>query len=550
MDARLINEGMKKELKRRIQRIESKLEEARRVSRNGNIFEKIRAKSTISDLQKDLSKLTMFEQDFSKFYTETNDNSYELPVEVKSQIERLSKDLDSKEFSSLASMVNSVYRYENYTKNYREIKEMTQHLLENSGAIFKPGNLVYVEREGNYSANHLISELEKQKVEKLKYKYDKNSEKNKIKRENDDSSLYLTDPRSMKIDAMMKSTDKFDTKGMKTIKANYPEIRKNQVNQKKAEKILERVDTVISNITAEMKVSGVNFNEVITELQTIKNNAMITLKESEKYLAKFDLSIIDQELEQYEKKQDDMNKSNEYMKLLYDREKAIEEGNLAKANEITQSLKIAGSKYTEEQIMEMQSNVNHKLYDEKIVEKAKIKEQEKKKNMTFEERMMMEEGRKEQAFSERDKVIRDGEAHLKDLAMEKLINDGVKLQFDEEKDAYLIHKEIEKMKQIVGMTPSERAKADGVTNPNDIVFYSDEFMGFDVKDFKNTDKMLQDNMKAQATSIYKDYIRYYASQKDKKEAMKFSEFAARSYGYIDMNEQMVEDDVIKEGRSR
>ena len=237
MDARLINEGMKKELKRRIQRIESKLEEARRVSRNGNIFEKIRAKSTISDLQKDLSKLTMFEQDFSKFYTETNDNSYELPVEVKSQIERLSKDLDSKEFSSLASMVNSVYRYENYTKNYREIKEMTQHLLENSGAIFKPGNLVYVEREGNYSANHLISELEKQKVEKLKYKYDKNSEKNKIKRENDDSSLYLTDPRSMKIDAMMKSTDKFDIKGMKTIKANYPEIRKNQVNQKKAEKI-------------------------------------------------------------------------------------------------------------------------------------------------------------------------------------------------------------------------------------------------------------------------------------------------------------------------
>lgn len=547
MDARLINEGMKKELKKRIQRVENKLEEARRVSRNGNIFEKIRAKSTISDLQKDLSKLTMFEQDFSKFYTETNDNSYELPVELKSQIERLSEVLNENESISLSSELKSVLYTENYTKNARDIKKSSQKLLSDSEAIFKSGNFIYVEREGNYTVKNLISELEKQKKEELKNKY----ERNEFGLEKGNLSFSEIDPKSMEIDKMIRSTDKFDTKEMQTIKNNYSKIKANQANKKRAEKVLEQIDLVITSVVDEMKVSGVDFTKVIGSLENIKSNATKSLKEANAFLSSFDLSIIEQELEKYKEKGIQVDDRNKYMKLAYEREKAISEGNLAKASQIRESMIAMGDKYSDSEINRMQEQMKNQLFNDQMVEN--IKENEKTKNSKLkpiEERIMMEEGRKEQAFSERDKVIRNGEAHLRDLAMEKLINDGVQLQFDEEKDAYLIHKEIEKMKQIAGMTPSERAKADGVTNPNDIVFYNDEFMGFDVKDFKNTNKMLQDNMKAQATSIYKDYIRYYASQKDKKEAMKFSEFAARSYGYIDMNEQMVEDDVIKEGRSR
>ena len=546
-DARLINEGMKKELKKRIQRVENKLEEARRVSRNGNIFEKIRAKSTISDLQKDLSKLTMFEQDFSKFYTETNDNSYELPIEVKSQIERLSEVLNENESISLSSELKSVLYTENYTKNARDIKESSQKLLSDSEAIFKSGNFIYVEREGNYTVKNLISELEKQKKEELKNKY----ERNEFGLEKGNLSFSEIDPKSMEIDKMIRSTDKFDTKEMQTIKNNYSKIKANQANKKRAEKVLEQIDLVITSVVDEMKVSGVDFTKVVSSLENIKSNATKSLKEANAFLSSFDLNIIEQELKKYKEKGIQVDDRNKYMELAYEREKAISEGNLSKASQIRESMIAMGDKYSDSEINRMQEQMKNQLFNDQMVES--IKENEKVKNSKLkpiEERIMMEEGRKEQAFSERDKVIRNGEAHLRDLAMEKLINDGVQLQFDEEKDAYLIHKEIEKMKQIAGMTPSERAKADGVTNPNDIVFYSDEFMGFDVKDFKNTDKMLQDNMKAQATSIYKDYIRYYASQKDKKEAMKFSEFAARSYGYIDMNEQMVEDDVIKEGRSR
>ena len=547
MDARLINEGMKKELKKRIQRVENKLEEARRVSRNGNIFEKIRAKSTISDLQKDLSKLTMFEQDFSKFYTETNDNSYELPIEVKSQIERLSEVLNENESISLSSELKSVLYTENYTKNARDIKESSQKLLSDSEAIFKSGNFIYVEREGNYTVKNLISELEKQKKEELKNKY----ERNEFGLEKGNLSFSEIDPKSMEIDKMIRSTDKFDTKEMQTIKNNYSKIKANQANKKRAEKVLEQIDLVITSVVDEMKVSGVDFTKVVSSLENIKSNATKSLKEANAFLSSFDLNIIEQELKKYKEKGIQVDDRNKYMELAYEREKAISEGNLSKASQIRESMIAMGDKYSDSEINRMQEQMKNQLFNDQMVES--IKENEKVKNSKLkpiEERIMMEEGRKEQAFSKRDKVIRNGEAHLRDLAMEKLINDGVQLQFDEEKDAYLIHKEIEKMKQIAGMTPSERAKADGVTNPNDIVFYSDEFMGFDVKDFKNTDKMLQDNMKAQATSIYKDYIRYYASQKDKKEAMKFSEFAARSYGYIDMNEQMVDDDVIKEGRSR
>ena len=517
------------------------------MSRNGNIFEKIRVKSTISDLQKDLSKLTMFEQDFSKFYTETNDNSYELPVEVKSQIERLSEVLNENESISLSSELKSVLYTENYTKNARDIKKSSQKLLSDSEAIFKSGNFIYVEREGNYTVKNLISELEKQKKEELKNKY----ERNEFGLEKGNLSFSEIDPKSMEIDKMIRSTDKFDTKEMQTIKNNYSKIKANQANKKRAEKVLEQIDLVITSVVDEMKVSGVDFTKVIGSLENIKSNATKSLKEANAFLSSFDLSIIEQELEKYKEKRIQVDDRNKYMELAYEREKAISEGNLAKASQIRESMIAMGDKYSDSEINRMQEQMKNQLFNDQMVEN--IKENEKTKNSKLkpiEERIMMEEGRKEQAFSKRDKVIRNGEAHLRDLAMEKLINDGVQLQFDEEKDAYLIHKEIEKMKQIAGMTPSERAKADGVTNPNDIVFYNDEFMGFDVKDFKNTNKMLQDNMKAQATSIYKDYIRYYTSQKDKKEAMKFSEFAARSYGYIDMNEQMVEDDVIKEGRSR
>ena len=545
MDARLINEGMKKELKKRIQRVENKLEEARRVSRNGNIFEKIRAKSTISDLQKDLSKLTMFEQDFSKFYTETNDNSYELPVEVKSQIERLSEVLNENESISLSSELKSVLYTENYTKNARDIKKSSQKLLSDSEAIFKSGNFIYVEREGNYTVKNLISELEKQKKEELKNKY----ERNEFGLEKGNLSFSEIDPKSMEIDKMIRSTDKFDTKEMQTIKNNYSKIKANQANKKRAEKVLEQIDLVITSVVDEMKVSGVDFTKVVSSLENIKSNATKSLKEANAFLSNFDLSIIEQELEKYKEKEAQVDDKNKYMELAYDREKAINEGNLAKANEINQSMMAMGDKYSDAELNKMQEQMKNQVFNDQMVEN--IKKNEKIKNSKLkpiEERIMMDEGRKEQELSERDVAIRDGEAHLRDLAMGKLINEGK--QVDEKRDVYLINEEIQRMRQIANMTPLERAKADGVDNPNDIAFYNDEFMGFDVRDFKSTNKELQDNMKAQATSIYKDYIKYYANQKDKKEAMKFSEFAARNYGYIDMNEQMVDDDVVKEGRSR
>lgn len=545
MDARLINEGMKKELKRRIQRIENKLEEARNTSRNGNIFEKIRAKSIISDLQSDLSKLTTYEQNFSKFYTETNDNSYELPVEMKSQFERLSETLTENESIALSSEIKSVLYTENYTKNAKDVKEKAQQLLDTSDAIFKSGNFIYVEREGNYTAKNLISELEKQKKEELKSKY----QSKEFNLEKSNLSFSEIDPKYMEIEKMIRNTDKFDTKEMQTIKDNYSDIRNNQANKKRAEKILEQVDSVITNVVDEMKASGVDFSKVVNNLQKIKSNATKRLNDANAFLSNFDLSIIEQELEKYKEKEAQVDDKNKYMELAYDREKAINEGNLAKANEINQSMMAMGDKYSDAELNKMQEQMKNQVFNDQMVEN--IKKNEKIKNSKLkpiEERIMMDEGRKEQELSERDVAIRDGEAHLRDLAMKKLINEGK--QVDEKRDVYLINKEIQKMRQIANMTPLERAKADGVDNPNDIAFYNDEFMGFDVRDFKSTNKELQDNMKAQATSIYKDYIKYYANQKDKKDAMKFSEFAARSYGYLDMDEQLVDDEIIQEGRAR
>lgn len=549
MKSQVIYESIEEYLKEQISKYEQSIDRKKEILKDGNVFERIRAKGDISDLHEKNRDLGKFEQELSKFRHNISSSDYRLPSELKDQLEILASKLGDEERGSLEIKVNSSLRNENYFKKVSTINEQAANLEKSAEKIFKSGLLIHVHNlstsYGSFSIKKLIDDLKKDKIEELdfdSYTVSFNKE--------EQSEIF--DSKMDRIDFMIKSVDVFDNKDMNRIKANYQNIRENQIDKIKSEQILSSLEVVIPAVEREMQTSGIDFKRVIDGLQEIKKNANKKLSEANAYLSKFNLEVIDKELENFQEKTNDQEHRDEYMQLVYDREKALAEGNLVKAEEIRKRMVAAGEKYDNNELISMQQEMKNKLsrdrLDEQIIKEEKAKEDEIKTNRTVEEIIMYEDGRQEQEIQERKKIIEERKQHLRDLAKERLAYEGV--QFDEEKDEFLIQAEVEKMKRIAQMTPQERAKEDGVENPNDFVFYGDEFMGFDVKDFKSTEKDFANNMNSQATSIYKEYIKYMAKQPDKNAAMKFSEFAAVQYGHLGMSEQMVDEEVLSEGRTR
>ena len=549
MKSQVIYESIEEYLKEQISKYEQSIDRKKEILKDGNVFERIRAKGDISDLHEKNRDLGKFEQELSKFRHNISSSDYRLPSELKDQLEILASKLGDEERGSLEIKVNSSLRNENYFKKVSTINEQAANLEKSAEKIFKSGLLIHVHNlstsYGSFSIKKLIDDLKKDKIEELdfdSYTVSFNKE--------EQSEIF--DSKMDRIDFMIKSVDVFDNKDMNRIKANYQNIRENQIDKIKSEQILSSLEVVIPAVEREMQTSGIDFKRVIDGLQEIKKNANKKLSEANAYLSKFNLEVIDKELENFQEKTNDQEHRDEYMQLVYDREKALAEGNLVKAEEIRKRMVAAGEKYDNNELISMQQEMKNKLsrdrLDEQIIKEENAKEDEIKTNRTVEEIIMYEDGRQEQEIQERKKIIEERKQHLRDLAKERLAYEGV--QFDEEKDEFLIQAEVEKMKRIAQMTPQERAKEDGVENPNDFVFYGDEFMGFDVKDFKSTEKDFANNMNSQATSIYKEYIKYMAKQPDKNAAMKFSEFAAVQYGHLGMSEQMVDEEVLSEGRTR
>lgn len=549
MKSQVIYESIEEYLKEQISKYEQSIDRKKEILKDGNVFERIRAKGDIGDLHEKNRDLGKFEQELSKFRHNISSSDYRLPSELKDQLEILASKLGDEERGSLEIKVNSSLRNENYFKKVSTINEQAANLEKSAEKIFKSGLLIHVHNlstsYGSFSIKKLIDDLKKDKIEELdfdSYTVSFNKE--------EQSEIF--DSKMDRIDFMIKSVDVFDNKDMNRIKANYQNIRENQIDKIKSEQILSSLEVVIPAVEREMQTSGIDFKRVIDGLQEIKKNANKKLSEANAYLSKFNLEVIDKELENFQEKTNDQEHRDEYMQLVYDREKALAEGNLVKAEEIRKRMVAAGEKYDNNELISMQQEMKNKLsrdrLDEQIIKEEKAKEDEIKTNRTVEEIIMYEDGRQEQEIQERKKIIEERKQHLRDLAKERLAYEGV--QFDEEKDEFLIQAEVEKMKRIAQMTPQERAKEDGVENPNDFVFYGDEFMGFDVKDFKSTEKDFANNMNSQATSIYKEYIKYMAKQPDKNAAMKFSEFAAVQYGHLGMSEQMVDEEVLSEGRTR
>lgn len=158
--------------------------------------------------------------------------------------------------------------------------------------------------------------------------------------------------------------------------------------------------------------------------------------------------------------------------------------------------------------------------------------------------------------AEGDRTIADAQESLRRAAMEELeFDSNYRYLTADEKEA-AIQKKMREYAMYANMKPEERglaiSKEHGYipqdktladltpTQINDLRYAYRETE--ETREIKRLQALISSEKKYQANTIYKQYIRYLASQDDKASALKFSEYAKLLYGQMDMEESMVDEE--------
>lgn len=548
-DERMIYDSIEKELEDQIEKLEAKSETLKSKIKETVLFEKARAKGELEHANKSIVSLNNVSSQLHSLRHYSGKANYKLPNDIMEHIQVLANSLDSEDYSKLKLAIDTSLYNENIGKPLNELKETTKN-VENAArqADLLDKNITVRDGDksaGNFTVKHLLEELNKYKNEEIisvEYKIDITKNNN----------IDGHDTRDAKFDNMIKNSNFSNNKSMLQIQNNYQKIIESQVIREQSSKNIEYINQAIEAFKNEVKTSNVDFDRVLVELNSIKKSNENKLREANAFLSKFDLNAMDKALEEYQKASEKEENIEDYKQLAYDYEKAVQEGNLVKAEEIRQHMLAQGEKYSNDEVLKMQEESKQQLYDDermkRITKEEEQKEQEKKSSMSAREMFDIADNRNNEEIEEQREMINYSYDKLRDLAIKRLEQKGQEV--DLEKDQKLINNEISEMVRIANMTPQERAKEDGVTNQNDYNFYADSMMDFNVRDVRSANWQYQDNMRVQATNIYKEYIKYLAKTPDKDSAVKFSEFAARAYGYSNMTEDMIDEEVMSEGRSR
>ena len=347
------------------------------------------------------------------------------------------------------------------------------------------------------------------------------------------------------MDNLIKSSDFRNNPDMAKIKSNYKNIKTQLMIRDKNNNLIESIDISLSAIVAETKQSSTDFSNLITDLNSYKEEANKKVKEADKYLSKFKINVLEKELDSYEEK----HKFEEtYGQLADDKEQAKIKGDHTKVAEIERKMAELGKGHSDSEIKRLQGEAKDKVFNEnsekQIVDNSKDK--------TFEEEQLEINAIANNKIEYRRKTIDENEELLRQIAIEKLEYDGVDLNDDNRE--VLIQEAIENISELSRLTPSQRREIAGNKNPNDDYMYTDEMLGFSAKKFIQAEDNIKRNMEMQATTIKGEYLKYLAKTDNKEDVMPYSEFAAMRYGYTNINEELLDEKSKKEieeaGRSR
>jgi len=554
-----IYRSMEKSISEKLEKLSSKIERNKeKLNGPGKVgfVDRLTMNSENKSHEEEIRRLTELSKAMSNLkFSESN--KYKLPEVVTSSLDDISSLLTAEETAELRNVVNSSLRSANKAKkdNIKNASLEVQKILGKLGLSDK-AFLVYdgLDYKKSISFEVATKEMEKELLSDLTPEYTPiNINKSEVSLDSGESVLIS------KIEEMISKRELEPTKSINNIVANIAEIKEAMLTREKANRITLKISNAMTELN---KITEIDITMIKTFLSKIQNKYQKELDKANKFISKFDFSNIKEQIEAKDAKK---NKENEkenrittYENLAYELEKALAEtpDDLQNINEIKSAMQDFARKFDipENELDLARNNGKAKYQSEVKAQKAKV--ESAKAKIEYEDelrRTVMAEIREEaireletsKAFEDSSFEERNGDVYAEPINRETMIK-----------------RKMDELMKLAEMTPIERGlydlkkqgriKNDATVEDltpqqlNDIrIGYSDNAYSFmaDYKDWK-----ARETVKPKADTIYKEYIKYRTSLKNKNEFLSFSDYAKQIHKIENMSDIMVDENLKEEMR--
>ena len=554
-----IYRSMEKSISEKFEKLSSKIEKNKeKLNGPGKVgfVDRLTMNSENKSHEEEIRKLTELSKAMSNLkFSESS--KYKLPEVVTSSLDDISSLLTAEETAELRNAVNSSLRSANKEKkdNVRNASLEVQKILGKLGLSDK-AFLVYdgLDYKKSISFEVAAKEMEKELLSDLTPEYTPiNINKSEVSLNSSESILIS------RIEEMISKKELEPTKSVDNIVANISEIKEAMLTREKANRITLKISNAMTELN---KITEIDITMIKTFLSKIQNKYQKELDKANKFISKFDFSNIKEQIEAKEAKEnketEKENRITTYENLAYELEKALAEtpDDLQKINEIKAAMQDFARKFDipKNELDLARNNGKAKYQSEAKAQKAKV--ESAKAKIEYEDelrRTVMAEIREEairelessKAFEDSSFEARNGDVYAEPINREAMIQ-----------------RKMDELMKLAEMTPIERGlydlkkqgriKNDATVEDltpqqlNDIrIGYSDNAYSFmaDYKDWK-----AREAVKPKADTIYKEYIKYRASLKNKNEFLSFTDYAKQIHKIENMSDIMVDENLKEEMR--
>ena len=554
-----IYRSMEKSISEKLEKLSSKIERNKeKLNGPGKVgfVDRLSMNSENKSHEEEIRKLTELSKAMSNLkFSESS--KYKLPEVVTSSLDDISSLLTVEETAELRNVVNSSLRSANKEKkdNVRNASLEAQKILGKLGLSDK-AFLVYdgLDYKKSISFEVATKEMEKELLSDLTAEYTPiNINKSEVSLDSSESILIS------RIEEMISKRELEPTKSINNIVANITEIKDAMLTREKANRITLKISNAMTELN---KITEIDITMIKIFLSKIQNKYQKELDKANKFVSKFDFSNIKEQIETKEAKEnketEKENRITTYENLAYELEKALAEtpDDLQKINEIKAAMQDFARKFDipENELDLARNNGKAKYQSEAKAQKAKV--ESAKAKIEYEDelrRTVMAEIREEaireletsKAFEDSSFEARNGDVYAEPINRETMIQ-----------------RKMDELMKLAEMTPIERGlydlkkqgriKNDATVEDltpqqlNDIrIGYSDNAYSFmaDYKDWKT-----RENVKPKADTIYKEYIKYRTSLKNKNDFLSFTDYAKQIHKIENMSDIMVDENLKEEMR--
>lgn len=553
-------QSMNLEIDRKISDLKSRLEKRENELNNPNnrinFIVKNRINNQIKEYKNQIIKLTNLKKSLFELM-HADDKKYSLPNDIKEKLDSVASLISDEEVRKLKNIINTDLQNANKDKKNtvnEKINEVNKML--SSLNIGSKNVKIFIQKiiySGAISYDSAVKTIGNRKLSELITNFNL-IHKNEVEFTSDNNFIST-------IEEMINKNKLPKDRRIDNILSNFDAIKEAMNNKVNAERTLTKLDNLINNFK---EIDSVDFSKTVTYLTGLQNTYKRVKDNASKYLSKFNFEYLKNEINKLKENEDidraKENKISTYKMLAYELEKTLSEH--PEDYEKIQSL--------QEQMRNLE--ITFDLRKDEI-DDIRLTGKNEYLNEREEQRKVVERSNEKIAYQ--DELEKSALASLRSAAIEELnyskafepnsfyLNGDIRsTNNDREK---LIAMKMEELKKMAFMSVEERGLMDfkkkGLISPsattydltpsqlNDIrIGYSDGALG--LTEYK--DYMKKSGTEKTPDTIYKEYIKYRASLKDKTTYITFSDYAKQKYNLNNMDTTMVSEELQEElkGKTR